>query len=742
MKKFLLLFLLLAFKFTSAQVICNLTYERTIQTFDVYIHNPSGATMYKAKMYIDADGSPRAYGPNNSGLDWTANAGSTGNWWGVVADVNGINPILQNASDPYPGMYVSTTSLVNSNYVYTNPLHYTNSETVPFFVLPSPVVSSGNISIGDVGYVYNTVTGQGCFAIYADAGPSASLGEGSIYLASQIGVDPNARTGGTSLGIIDYVVFPQSGFGQGYIPSIAQIDSIGNLYINTVGGTCIVSCLGAFADNISPTTSIGNIAAWDTTNFNIAFTDLDNSNCGSGIEKSFYQVSDYNSQNDWRANNAQGFFNDDFNLPTINSDWTAVTGTWGINAGALDQNDEVLSNTNIYAPLTQNLSNRYLYHWQGKISGTGNNRRAGLHFFCDNPTLTNRGNNYFVWFRADQSVCEFYKVTNDVFSLMHSVPMTIAINTSYDYKVTYDRITGEIVVYQNDDLIGSWIDPSPIANGNYVSFRSGNCNWQIDNFKVFRSRSANANISVGAGNTNVLRFENQNPTSSAGKISSIVSDSAGNLSLIVTQNVNVDFTNPSAVTMLNDGIGIDIDTTNNGTQLSANWANAVDVNSGIVNYFYCIGATPGGNDIFPWTNNGNATSATVIGLTLVHLQMYYVNVVAVDAAQLKSSVVTSDGQMYFDITTFIPSQNQNPQADFVIYPNPSSGIFTLNSTIASGEITIYNFLGELIFQLNIIQTNMSGQTSTIDLSNEANGIYFVNVKTEKESITKKIIIEK
>src|SRR5665647_2286863 len=115
MQKLITFLLLLAFKITSAQVVCNLTYERTIQTFDVYLQNPSGATMYKAKMYIDADGSPRAYGPNNSGLDWTANAGYPGNWWALVTDGSG-NPIIQTASNPYPGMYVSTTSLVNSQY--------------------------------------------------------------------------------------------------------------------------------------------------------------------------------------------------------------------------------------------------------------------------------------------------------------------------------------------------------------------------------------------------------------------------------------------------------------------------------------------------------------------------------------------------------------------------------------------------------------------------------------------------
>ena len=35
----------------------------------------------------DADGSPRAYCPGNKGLDFTANAGKEGHWYGVVTDI-------------------------------------------------------------------------------------------------------------------------------------------------------------------------------------------------------------------------------------------------------------------------------------------------------------------------------------------------------------------------------------------------------------------------------------------------------------------------------------------------------------------------------------------------------------------------------------------------------------------------------------------------------------------------------
>jgi len=208
--------------------------------------------MFRAKMAIDADGSPRAYGPSNSGLDYTANAGSPGNWWGVVTD-NNNNPVIQNSSAPYPGMYVSTTSLTDASFGATNPLRYVNSETVPFIVLPSAVTSIGGISLGDIVYVHNSTNNSGYYAVYADGGPSGKLGEGSIYLASLLRVNSNARTGGTSSAIIDYVVFPQSGSGQGTIPSISQINSIGASQINNVGGTGIVNCIASTLQMLNQT---------------------------------------------------------------------------------------------------------------------------------------------------------------------------------------------------------------------------------------------------------------------------------------------------------------------------------------------------------------------------------------------------------------------------------------------------------------------------------------------------------
>jgi hypothetical protein len=74
---------------------------------------------------------------------------------------------------------------------------------------------------------------------------------------------------------------------------------------------------------------------------------------------------------------------------------------------------------------------------------------------------------------------------------------------------------------------------------------------------------------------------------------------------------------------------------------------------------------------------------------------------------------------------------------FSLYPNPSNGIFILNSKITNGEIFIYNTLGEKIYQSKIISSD-----TKINLADKPKGIYFVNVKTETKSFTQKIIIEK
>jgi hypothetical protein len=74
---------------------------------------------------------------------------------------------------------------------------------------------------------------------------------------------------------------------------------------------------------------------------------------------------------------------------------------------------------------------------------------------------------------------------------------------------------------------------------------------------------------------------------------------------------------------------------------------------------------------------------------------------------------------------------------FIIYPNPSIGIFSIKSSENISAIEIVNLVGEKIYQSAINSTK-----SEIDLSKQPNGIYFLQLKTEQGVATKKLIINK
>lgn len=405
------------------------------------------------------------------------------------------------------------------------------------------------------------------------------------------------------------------------------------------GWNATYSCV---IDNIAPVTAINTTSGWETQNFNAQFNDSDN-NGGSGLDICFWQALD-NNGNEWRANASHGFFNDNFNT-TIHPEWTQQTGSWSINTSRLNMPVETEQNSNIYALLTQNNSATYLYHWQMNIGGTGNNRRAGMHFFCDNPSLTNRGNSYFVFYRADNNKCQIYKVTNDVFTLMTDDNVTINPNTWYDCKVTYNPLTGKIKAYLNNVLVSQWTDPQPLQAGNSISLRSGGTNVLYDDVKVWKSHAPNSNELITLGNSSaMIRYQNNGINNPSCRIKSLAKDIAENWSTDATLNVNIDWTQPFAPTILNDGLFSDIDTFNINTEISGNWTTASDIHSGISYYEYCVGTAPSDSNIVAWINNGINTAFTYTGLNLTYNQMYYITVRATNAAGLKSPLFSSNGQ--------------------------------------------------------------------------------------------------
>jgi Fungal chitosanase of glycosyl hydrolase group 75 len=165
--------------------------------------------VFKAGAAICADGAANCYGPNNTGIDYTANGGDDqgGKWWGGPVGKDG-KPLTQNIYDPYPGMYVCATAHFNPGYTEDSQYRYIDSAAIPFLVMPGNHACGAKL--GDVALVLNTVSGDNCYAIYADVGPSAKIGEISMRLATALKLNNNPKKGGTSAKAIAYLVFPGS----------------------------------------------------------------------------------------------------------------------------------------------------------------------------------------------------------------------------------------------------------------------------------------------------------------------------------------------------------------------------------------------------------------------------------------------------------------------------------------------------------------------------------------------------
>lgn len=173
-----------------------------------FLHLLGGVVFYEGGLAIDADGSPRAYGPNNTGLDWTADAGKPGNWYGVITDSTG-KPAIQGAGAPYPGMYISTTALQDHSKSLTDTERYVDAEKVNYISVASDLIKLYGIKMGDLAAVYYRNTNTLCSAVCADVGPKSSYGEGSMALASQLGMKNSPKNGGANDNVVT-VIFVNS----------------------------------------------------------------------------------------------------------------------------------------------------------------------------------------------------------------------------------------------------------------------------------------------------------------------------------------------------------------------------------------------------------------------------------------------------------------------------------------------------------------------------------------------------
>jgi hypothetical protein len=91
----------------------------------------------------------------------------------------------------------------------------------------------------------------------------------------------------------------------------------------------------------------------------------------------------------------------------------------------------------------------------------------------------------------------------------------------------------------------------------------------------------------------------------------------------------------------------------------------------------------------------------------------------------------------FDVYESIIQDTISQNMNWLIFPNPNSGSFTVTSENFQQvkQIQVINPLGQIIYSME----NPVGNTVT--LPNGTKGTYFVRITTETESVTKKILVE-
>ena len=72
--------------------------------------------------------------------------------------------------------------------------------------------------------------------------------------------------------------------------------------------------------------------------------------------------------------------------------------------------------------------------------------------------------------------------------------------------------------------------------------------------------------------------------------------------------------------------------------------------------------------------------------------------------------------------------------NFLIYPNPSNGIFFIDSKFENAKVEIYNSMGEKVF-------SSSHMPNSIDISANAKGVYFVKINLEGKIYSRRVIVE-
>ncbi|WP_394759220.1 T9SS type A sorting domain-containing protein, partial [Flavobacterium sp.] len=285
-----------------------------------------------------------------------------------------------------------------------------------------------------------------------------------------------------------------------------------------------------------------------------------------------------------------------------------------------------------------------------------------------------------------------------------------------------DNNTGITPFYVNDSGTIGVVNPFEIATTNLLTFNDGSTTsqWQ-------RGINANGVLATPANNVYTTNFTGNYPDNIKSYLYSQCYDLTNVVNPFIKFNLAFDLENNWDIVYVQ--YSTDLGQTWNllGTQ-GATWynSNRTPATSGTD-----CNNCPGGQ----WTGTDTALKlysyplTSLIGQSNVIFRIVFHSDESVNQLGVVADNFVIEGTL---------SNEDFELKNIAIYPNPSTGLFTVSTgNKAIDKVEVYDVTGKIVLSVN----NFSGvnSQSILDMRNVSNGIYFVKISSENQNIVKRII---
>lgn len=432
------------------------------------------------------------HGKNNKVINCTATGVTIGIYLGYSAyDSNPVegavfrNNIIANTKTGFYKSMAANGTVIEYNDIWNATTRYSGITPGAGDMNANPLfASSSDLHLQSK---YGRWNGSG-WVTDANQSPCIDAGDPSSSYANE----PAPNGNRINMGAYGNTIYAsKSPGGTGNTPPTAYIDAISPSPA-TVGQS--ISFNGHGTDDDGTVTGF----EWSSSINGVFGTTEDCSYAGlsAGTHTISYRVKDNNGA--WSAavtrtlsvNGGGGgnIYIEDFSDGVANG-FSVQAGSWAVTSGSYKQSSTSETNSNSWVAVSQ--SGRLTYQW--KVAYT-TNASAGMHIYCSNGALANRGNSYLIFQTPDY--LQIYESVNDVLTKMAQATCSNAAGQTHTYKAIYDPATGVVQAYRDGGTspIVSWTDSSPLFSGAAISLRTNGTVASFDDISVASGGSGSSYI--------------------------------------------------------------------------------------------------------------------------------------------------------------------------------------------------------------------------------------------------------